>query len=111
MTLPSKELLSKVLNVEITYLTDRLDGNLMPYQVARQEGWSTINIYEFAHRCKEWAWDKHRYKLKSGIFIGRKGALKQNEYACTDYESISENANSEPEAIFKACEWILKEIR
>lgn len=49
-----------------------------------------------SNRCKEWAWEKHRYKLKSGIYVGRKGHLTKNEYACTDYEDIVETADTEP---------------
>ena len=110
--LPSKELLSKVLGHKIWKVMDCNMGTLRYCIYPNKEDeppeyMFPINIYELAHKCKEWAWDSYRYKLKSGIYIGRKGSLKQNEYGCTDYEEISECADNEPESIFKACQWII----
>lgn len=65
-----------------------------------------INIYELAHKCKEWANNKefHLWSM-------------QNECQLETFKS-SHNldiehfmADTEPEAIFKACEWILKDKR
>jgi len=77
-------------------------------------GWKTmaeINIYELAHKCKEWA-----YSL---------GHVVSTQYR-TDYSNATTSlawceslayegrqtfkADTEPEAIFKACEWILQQI-
>ena len=60
-----------------------------------------FNIHELAHMCKEWSYCK-RYFLSTGKDI--------MGYFCLDRErSRSFIADTEPEAIFKACEWILKQ--
>ena len=94
----SKELMSIVLNVNIRYMSDRYDNNLVPYETDK---WNTINIYELTHKCKEWALSKgHTFNVQMSpditlVYIGSIGK---------DIE-----APTEPEATFLACEWILKE--
>ena len=95
----SKELFEAVYNCDITTDKDMLNV------------YKTINIYEFAFKCKEWAFD-HFY-LSIIIF-----KVKDNVYKCeianiSDYlgewtTKYSFRADSEIEAIIKACEWILK---
>lgn len=75
-----------------------------------------INIYEFAFKCKEWAvnlspnkhalssyprWgDIRNYKKTNGFY-----------YICQHLVSGAQfEAETEPEAIFKACEWLLNEL-
>lgn len=68
-----------------------------------------INIYELAHKCKEWA-------LSKGYIINS-GATTSNDWSSTIYKVIKENpyikelshtwGQSENEAIFRACQWIL----
>ena len=80
-----------------------------------------INIYELAHKCKEWALkqnfrveDMNSYGLERGkarlhhtqqmgfcVF----GYQRQHTYTSDWFE-----CESIPEAIFAACEWILKEL-
>lgn len=121
MILPSKELLSEVLKVEITYLTDELDENMLPYQVASQEGWSKINIYEIAHLCKEWAYDKgyiintalepltHKVSWQYDLFKLRYEKIDMvMDIPPTQHFIITKAYDTEPEAVFKACERILK---
>ena len=71
----------------------------------------TINIYELAHKCKEWAFN-NGYELRNGRDIDVKEELcyfceykqeRQLDYANSDYFL----AETEPESIFKACQWIL----
>ena len=70
----------------------------------------SINIYELAHRCKEWAFINYEFAIISYMsgeeqweceifkrYVGQSTAL--GEYT---------DGMTEPEAIFKACEWILK---
>ena len=66
-----------------------------------------INIYELAHKCKEWAYTKD-YHLNS--------KLQDNFWFCycenlihNGYDYVSKYKLTEPEAIFEACEWILKQ--
>lgn len=69
-----------------------------------------INIYEFAFKCKEWI-------ISQGIAIeSGKYEIDDKEYICRYYlpGRCSSWQNyfglTEPEAIFKACDWILNEI-
>lgn len=67
-------------------------------------------IYKFAFKCKEWALSKG-YIINSGV-------TTSNDWCCTIYKIIKENPyikelshtweQSEPEAILKACIWILE---
>ena len=84
-----------------------------------------MSIYEFAHKCKEWALSKSNLELISAIT--EEGAyckidniipstieydINQMDTAYrTIFNSIIFDAKTEPEAIFLACEWILKEMR
>ena len=65
---------------------------------------SDINIYELAHKCKEWAHGKD-------YFISSKIIPFGNSQAYISYQLNNEchrvKADTEPDAIFKACEWIL----
>ena len=58
------------------------------------------NIHELAHKCKEWAL-QYKYEFLSGYLSGR-GYVVVMEQRRTWY------ADTEVEAIFKACEWLLK---
>ena len=76
-----------------------------------------INIYELAHKCKEWATFKNGKNIIterdiSGVYsyiIFMIGITIHNEYL-DDTTRILANfkADTEPEAIFKACQWILE---
>ena len=69
-----------------------------------------INIHELAHKCKEWAYIQ-------GYVLFSKIRLNSSYASCYfdimgihDYEDDFHNdfrAETEPDAIFKACEWIL----
>jgi len=114
----SKELLSEVLEYKdkdyVIVATEKdifLDKNYLHFEY--QDPYCTpetyitikdkINIYELAHKCKEWAISKG-YILQSGY---------QNCICINFTDNLSKNkfsAHTEIEAIFKACEWVLKEI-
>ena len=67
-----------------------------------------INIYEFAFKCKEWAF-KNKYKIQSQINESNKGhshITKKND----DCWAKGFFENTEIEAIIKASEYILKEV-
>lgn len=69
----------------------------------------SINIYELAYKCKEWALGKD-FVLYSGSTHRIKG------YRCDIYTKdgdVDEDfvGDTEPEAIFKACEWIMEQIK
>ena len=120
----SKELLSVVLGFEVTNILHInnntiavYDGTVLDDSVTE---WNqAINIYEVSHLCKQWAvtrgvtistfpyyfddgfganWSLS--KLKPVDFYESCGSWKGNN---------SGGAESEPQAVFDACEWILKQ--
>ena len=116
--LPSKELLSEVLNIHIGLIELKpiLENNktdvaylLKGSQNTAQEvhrNHKRINIYELAHKCKEWAHklgfmvQSYQYNTKARVDL-----LK----SCDIDEIFIEE--TEPEAIFKACEWIMEQTK
>ena len=111
----SKELLSEVLKKEYNHIEQYgsviccrniVDGKL-------HDGWD-INIYELAHKCKEWAF-KQGYELFSRILSNDHqpvGNCVVYRVEADPEESLCiTNADTEPFAIFKACEWILEQTR
>lgn len=116
----SKELLSEVLQTD-RFTCDNIYGNIACLRDGDGGGWD-YNIYEFAFRCKEWALIRG-YSLLSGRPIVRdeEGTQVFNYwYKCYIWEidensidsptqntKIETDSETEPEAIIKACEWIL----
>jgi len=69
------------------------------------------NIYELAHKCKEWALSKG-YELHSKLQYDNKGMCNIEKFEAKAGMSCRQiikytYSDSEIEAIFKACEWIL----
>ena len=107
----SKELLSEVLGISIIDVQDTLYKGRFYYSITnkskpmgRQNRY--INIHELAHKCKEWATSNGWYIL----------SYYQHEYGyalpCENEEREQKewfDAPTEPEAIFKACEWIMEQ--
>ena len=94
-----KKLLSLVLNVEVTEL--KISGKTIIYNEH-----FVINIYELMYLCKEWALSK-RYKINSrpdSVPTLWEAYINLNITTCH-----SEVDDTEPKAIIKICEWILKE--
>ena len=73
----SKELLSEVLETKAWDI--KISNNILICLIGDGSEYR-LNIHELAHKCKEWA--------------------------CT-YKYLLESGSTEPEAIFKACQWIL----
>ena len=111
----SKELLSEVLSIKVfTEISENDYGknNILVYW--EFDGYHNhcrnINIYELANKCKEWAYSQ-------GYILFSKIRLSSSLASCYfdvmgkhDYEDSYHNdfrAETESEAIFKACEWIL----
>lgn len=75
------------------------------YYVKKSNIYEYINIYELAHKCKEWAFNKgysisiHQSEISGYIA----------EIHC-GWSVIDFHNKFEPEAIIKACEYILREI-
>ncbi len=107
----SKELLSEVLDKQILEVKSGFNDTIGTernylYKI-KGKGWAYINKYELAHKCKEWAISKE-YRLENQTFILHtmivihiKGMTNDSDIQVTNLEA------TEPEAIFKACDWIL----
>ena len=114
----SKELLSEVVGKEVKEIRwVKEHKSQMQYDVEADMDYTTINIYELAHKCKEWA-NKYQHEaevvdkqVKLLSYTDRFGGhcrikLFPAQPDCTD---VSFSEPTEPEAIFKACEWILQQ--
>ena len=126
MTLPSKELLSAVLNstVHFTNQIKCADNELcISFTNKRFSGTKNYNIYELAHKVKEWAWYDQSYQISS-YFITlelKQGMsaedLRQQPVCQSCIANINGtlieyfDTNTEPEAIFKAGNYILENLK
>jgi len=103
----SKELLSAVYsNFTIAeILNNRIDENIY-YKIKEIDILQSINIHELAHKCKEWAWGKHLITVRSGYaeFGAWSNLANDNSVSFVSMDIPM----TEPEAVFKACEWILE---
>ena len=138
MILPSKELLSEILDIEEGYIElARCDkDSTICYQYTRNANtedesieYHFVNIYELAHKVKEWAVKQHKENKENsngnhfylnhfgstlvGFFenyqaeIGYRGTDRDGDWA--DLQIIF-TERTEPEAIFRAGEWILGKL-
>ena len=106
----SEELLSEVLSLPISQepIIENMKSNSIEYYVDEYNNDypKYINIYELMHKCKEWAssLDSNEYWLQS--WIEQSPTLAVCE---VDYQSDNKGftANTEPDVVFKACEWIM----
>ena len=98
----SKELLSEVLELPIDTAIESQRGTSICYG----NGLTTlanINLYELAHLCKEWSSTK-------GYTVATWKNITTNMWIAVDIEiNKQKQADTEPESIFKVCEWILEQ--
>lgn len=100
----SKELLSEVLGYTISSLY--IAPNKTFIEVHSEGVDKRFNTYELAHKCKEWS-IKHGYLISSGLTFYENGYFEI--YIDPQGDIIKDgNSNTELEAIFKACQWILE---
>ena len=99
----SKELLSEVLNYEVDAFLG-INKNEIDYTCCRDENEGyidiSINIYEFAFKCKEWARDKYDITISSSLY-------KNYAKSWNIDKDKSYTAKTEVEVIIKACDWIV----
>ena len=111
----SKELIRKVLEKETENLPDDFTFDIIDnYIIFADDGecMFEVNIYEFAFKCKEWAF-KQGYELFSRILSND----HQHIGNCVVYRVEADpeeslkimNEKTEIEAIIKACNWILEQ--
>ncbi len=100
----TKELLSAVLNVDVT-IPSHEDENTLCYSTKTYKyTGNNINIYELAHKCKEWLLHKYEITLETNINKTNCVAIARKD----DWFDVY-NADTEPKVIFKACQWILEQ--
>ena len=113
----SKELLSEVLSYKLSYKikvhkiivrTDTLNYfyNIKDSYGGLFEANAYINVYELAFKCKEWA-SELGYEMESATYRYNKGGYC---FVSTFLNNTRFEARTEVEAIFLACEYILKEL-
>lgn len=97
----SKELLSEVLNLNITYI-ERCNNSII-YKISVYDREEEVNIYELAYKCKEWAFDNGYYLT---IYNDAIDIILQTN--CKLIENITDDSfKYSPMLVFKACQWIL----
>ena len=115
MILPSKELISEVLSKEVE--EERfIDSNSLTY--VNSGIYEDINIYELAHKCREWALSEG-YIIEVGVHPTIKKDRSDRDYfykITTDrgqriISKFVEIIKTEPEAVFIACELVLEQIK
>ena len=127
----SKELLSIVLGLTVVKVLE-LDGTILWYKgIVNMNNQPyakelSINIYELAHKCKEWAFEfrfdnkptNNRYYMQRSGYEDKFNVEKQKReklgymtltFGCFGHTKTF-YADTEPEAIFKASEWILEQV-
>ena len=119
----STELASAVLGLNVVYIEscEHRDNIIGIWTDMNTKPIKEINIYEFAFKCKEWAYTnkyrlssgQHRLNTKQEHYINNQIAsyFCSVYYITNDDSDIQIDANTEPEAIFKACQWILENIK
>ena len=112
----TKQLLSKVLDLGLDYVSHKLIDNQIKYKFEskdEQYGFlleEEINIYELANKCKEWA-KKKNYTVIDYIDINNDEFWTCRAYPNGlndgfDYEAIYQPLS--PISIFDVCQWILE---
>ena len=119
----SKELLSEVFGQEVKFIRYIANNTYeVHFEKPIRLKYQIINIYELAHKCKEWALSQG-FSLSSSkpIVANDEGNQVFNYWWCAYLHEINKesfegpamatfnnfNSEIEPEAIFKACQWIL----
>jgi len=114
----SKELVGAVLHESIIYI--QIHENEILYEGDITDtvflDWSdSMNIYEFASNCKEWAFEKGWIleSCRASNYTDSNGQFESKRFmtSCTSLTSkrgkTFESITSEVESIIIACEWIL----
>ena len=98
----SKKLFKEVMGEEQMYSCLNIETN----EIELDEN---INIYELAHKCKEWAMLQCVSGYIFSKYINFTTYQQWQVVVAIDEKTAEFTADTEPESIFKACEWILKD--
>ena len=109
----SKELFSKVIGNDIDWCSKHPSEPVVEFHANNTNTiCEHINIYELAHKCKEWAFDIG-YSVESAKKNILEDKKMKSKWICCgftpEYNIMpTSEADTEPEAIFKACQWVLE---
>ena len=107
----SRELAAHVLGYPVTSVTQ--DPQFESYVIINKN--FTINIHELAHKSKEWVRSKGLemfvYELDDTTKKYEARVLRKGERDSGEYIFSWWNLDTEPGAIFAACEWVRKEMK
>ena len=107
----SKDVLNKVLDVKATGYVQK-DSNTLEYGYELNDAihYHSINTYELAHKCKEWAFKTGwLFQIRTGSTLSVIDIFNHKDQELNMRTQIS--ADTEPEAVFKACEWVYRDIK
>jgi hypothetical protein len=99
----STELSSQVLGYKVESVTTVNSRDINQLLVLGEKT-VEINVYELAHKCKEWAL-MHDFSIKSTYDFTH--TCFASVYGLQRGSYFNAQADTEPEAIFLACQWIL----
>ena len=98
----SKELLSEVLGIEVTHVTQKPElGNILEVQYTnglKQNYIFEANIYELMHLMKKWAYEQ-RWLVESSVTLTTCRQLGKDTQHYFDEDS-------EYDSVVRACQWI-----
>ena len=106
----SKELLSEVLKQETRFIRYVANNTYeVHFEKPIRLKYIIINIYELAHKCKEWALRKNYILASESNTYGGICNMSISSMDVGVFYNIQSTtrANTEVEAVIKACEWIL----
>ena len=109
----SKELASSVLGLNVVYTEscEHRDGIIGIWTDMDTKPIEEINIYEFAFKCKVWAFNEYKIYLSSELGEDSEVSLFWTANFKIKNENKSFYGDTEFEAIIKACEFILNDKR
>ena len=109
----SKELVSEVLGLNVVYTEscEYRDGIIGIWTDMNTKPIEEINIYEFVYKCKVWVFNKYKIYLSSELGEDSEVSLFWTANFKIKKENKSFYGNTEIEAIFLACEYILNNIK
>ena len=106
----SKKLLSEVLSsnvqdIDYEFMSKSFSESVIRYYANGKD--YLINIYELAHKCKEWAYNTTGLAVWSTVLTnGSKSEVFKVASLENDFY-----ADTEQESIFQACEWIMEQTK
>ena len=105
----SKELLSEVLKKDHNHI-EQYGNTICCRNIINGELYDglDINIYELAHKCKEYA-RSFDYYIESVVFEYGSRAFVHKKYVEDPLQIL--NDNNEPAVIFKAAEYIMQDLK